>query len=69
MYNVHILQELPPVRSQAGPGSSATATSGEKKKKKRKKRSSGSEKQSGANQSRIKSYDYKAWDKFDVVSD
>ena len=73
MYNVCKLQDLPPVRSHAGPGSSATTTAvGEKKKKRRKKNSSGSggsEKQSGARQSRIKSYDYKAWDKFDVVGD
>ena len=69
MYNVSELQDLPPVRSHAGPGSSTTATAGGKKKKRRKKNnSSGSEKRSGAKQStRIRSYDYKAWDKFDVV--
>jgi hypothetical protein len=63
------LQDLPPVRSHAGPGSSATAT--EKRKKRRKKKGGGSnEKQSGAKESsHIRSYDYKAWDKFDVVGD
>ena len=64
------LQDLPPVRSHAGPGSSTTATAGGEKKKKRRKKSNGggSDKQSGAKQSsRIRSYDYKAWDKFDVV--
>ena len=58
---------------EAPPSSTTTTTAGRKKRKKRRKKNNGigSEKQSGAKQSsRIRSYDYKAWDnncKFDVV--
>ena len=71
MYShVSELQDLPPVRSHAGPGSSSTATAGREKRKKRRKKNNGvgSEEQSGVKQSSwIRSYVYKAWDKFDVV--
>ena len=74
IYLVHVhvseLQDLPPVRSHAGPGSSITTTAGGEKRKKRRKKNNGvgSKKQSGAKQSSlIRSYYYKAWDKFNVV--
>lgn len=77
VFKVHVhvcaslLQEFPPVRSQVGSGSSAAAAAlGQKKKERKKVKKNNGVKQSGAAQaqSRIRSYDYKAWDKFDVVS-
>ena len=57
------MQELPPIHSRA----EASISAGETKGKKRKKLSSQAKKKAPS-ETRIKSYDYKAWDKFDVVS-
>ena len=52
------LQALPPVRNSLD----------RKKKKKVKKKDTNASEGGGGKQKRISSYDYRAWDRFDVVS-
>ena len=63
----YCLQKVPPVRSQATVKATATSNGGVRKRKKKKKtKLEGTKKDSS--KPRIKSFDYRAWDEFNVVS-